>query len=357
VVEEQPVMESKAVVRLSGQAIELNAVPADVLIRTISGMQQLVYIFASDNENRKLGQRFRLTESIEQQYKLLCQPSKPGSYLMPLILDGGGQLPLFEDNVWNKLEQFFEAIASGAENEISKLFLDRLFVKRALSEVRKILPKADDSWTFGFRIQSSAAKEIKLGKDSIKRIDDWLTREQPAESMTTITGELIKIDFDERKVFLRYPPTHMVIECIYSDDSEDIMIENRRQYIQVTGQFTLDANGNPIKLTEVTRIEPLDLSPLMLSELTCKQRKFRFKQMTQFVPQLEDEYKQSLFVEVPEMCVNAFACTREELVDEISEQLDHAWTQYVLCDDDLLTPEAIAVKEYLKNVVEVSDAA
>ena len=76
-----------ATVRLSGHAVEEHAVPAGVLIRVLSGMQQLVYIVASDSGNRKLVQRFRVADDIERDYKLMCKVPEPGSYSLPLSLE------------------------------------------------------------------------------------------------------------------------------------------------------------------------------------------------------------------------------------------------------------------------------
>ncbi len=357
-------LKTMAVVRLIGQAPDSHAIPADVLIRTLYGLQRLVYLVASDSENKKLGQRFRVADSIERQYKLVCKLPQPGSFAVPLTLerDDPQQLNILSDisyvNVFQKVEDLFQAIQTGAKDGISNIFSDRTFAKRALIEVRKLLPNADDSWKLGFTYEETPEpSEVMLTKESVKHIDDWLTQESPSESVITITGELIKIDFDERKLYLRYPPSRQVIECIYSDEMEDTMIENRRQYVQVTGEFTVDADGNPIKLTDVTRIEPLDLSPIVLREVTYKKRMFLFTEPLQFAPQLDEEGKQLLVIDKPDLGLNVFARTREELVEEISEQVAFLWDEFALAEEDSLTPEAQKLRNAILKAVKARDAA
>ena len=344
--------ESEAIVRLSGLDVASNAIPVDVLISTLAGMQELVFIAAAANDNVRVAQRFKKSESARQKYKLLCQPAKAGSYMMPLALSNSGHVPLFQDPVWQQIEDFFGALASGSEGQIGRLFGDSSLTKRALAEVLKMLPKAGDSWNFGFSRNSSKVGEIRLGRVDAKRIDHWLTYdEDSSEAVTTITAKLQKIDFDERKISVKYPPTSQIIECFYTDDVEEDMIDYRREYIQVTGQFTLDENGNPNKLTKVSRIVPLDLSPLVLGELRYKQRRFSFRTTQVFSPSLESEYKQSLFVERLDLGIHAFGLTREELVEEMAIQMNYCWEEFVECENETMTPNAMVLKNNLSEMV------
>lgn len=350
-------LEQSATIRLSGQAVENNAVPADVLVRTVDGMQQLVYLLAASQTDRRFASRFRIPEKLEQEYRLLCMPAKAGSYAVPLALyplEHFGQLPILDDrqSVFDTVEKVFAAIVRGAVDELSKIFQDRGYEKRALLEIRKFLPKADEPWQLGF-LRSNQTTEVILKSDCLKKIDGILLRHVPEESRMTITGELIRIDFDERKLTLRYPPTKKLIECIYSDDVEDSMIENRRQYVQVTGEFTLDNEGLPIKLTQVLSMEPLDLAPFELKYLDYNGRLFRFKHVLRLSPFLDDDSKQLLTVIEPELGLDACGTTRIELIDDVIAQIDYNWTEFACCDDDALTEDAKMLKKSLLEKLEV----
>jgi hypothetical protein len=346
-----------AEMRLSGAATEQNSVPSDVLVRTLASFQQLVYIMASDEEHKTVDKRFRIASDIEQNYKLMCEIPKAGSYSVPLTLPAPQlAIPGLPD-IFDRVYDFLSAVAEGDMAKVERSFKDSGFVKRGLQEAKRLLPSADDSWIFGFKSKNKTT-EIKLGKNSVKPIEDYLTRKNtPTESVTTITGELVKIDFDERKVFLRYPPTAQEIQCIYSDDLEDEMLENRRQYIQVTGKFTLNASNEPIKLTDVTLIEPLDLSVMRLSEVSHGGKKYRFKPSLQVTPELEPDEKQHLIVTHPGFDLLVYGRTREELVAEIAFQAKILWQEYALCPDEELAPEAKVLKDYVLAHMEQFDAA
>jgi hypothetical protein len=347
--------ESQAVVRLIGQPANLHAIPADVLVRTIAGLQQLVYIVASDAEHRSFSQRFRVSSDIVRDYKLVCLVPSAGSYAMPVRLERPRQLKFVETKpILEKVHALMTCVSEGNLDAVHTVLTDNTFAKRALDEIRKLLPNADDSWKIGFSTNNGHQKaEVVLAKEAVKQIDDWLMVQFAPEAVITITGELIRIDFDAHKVDLRYPRTRKVIECIYSDDLEDVMIENRRDYIQVTGEFTVDADGNPTKLTRVSRIEPLDLEPIILSVVTFNKRRFFFKEPLWLEPELEKEDKQLIEVEYAALGLNAFARTREELIDEVCEQIAFLWDAYAQADDSKLTPEAQQLKEALLKSVSV----
>ena len=119
----------------------------------------------------------------------------------------------------------------------------------------------------------------------------------------------------------------------------------------------MDSAGVPIKLTDVIRIEPLDLSPIILSGVFHNKRRFRFKRIFKFGLELEEDCKQLLIVDNAELGLNVFARTREQLIDEIGEQVAFLWDAYARCDDEKLTPEAQKLKQSVLNAVEVDDAA
>jgi hypothetical protein len=186
----------------------------------------------------------------------------------------------------------------------------------------------------------------------VDRIDDWLTQDTPDDAVLTVTGELIRIDFDKQLVVLRYPPTRQEIECIYLEELEDSMIENRRQMIQVTGEFTLDADGHPTKLTDVTRIEPVDISPINIREVSRGDKKLRLKIPLFLTPKLDEETQQLLVAEEPQIGLHVFAYTRDELIHEINEQMIMMWDEYVNVDVDELASDAQRLRETLLRRLE-----
>ena len=257
-----------------------------------------------------------------------------------------------------KIEALLSAIQNETPDTLFAPFPDGKVRNRALREVRKLLPKPGEGWKFGF--QQGDSPEVLLTSDSaIAVIDRELTQDTPEDTVMTVTGELIRIDFDKRTVVLRYPPTRKEIECVYVEELEETMIENRRALIQATGQFTLDDEGNPTQLTDVTQLEPVDLSPITLKVVHSHGRDFRFRQPLTLKPSLDEESQQLYVVEAADLTLLAYAQTREQLLQEIAEQIAFMWDAYVNAVEDDLAADALRLRQRLReDIWEVSrDAA
>lgn len=345
--------EAGATIRLTNDTDGMQEVPADILARALSGMQQLVYLIATAQEHKTIGVRFRLSQEIQQRYSLSCRIPQSGSYAIPIALrtdDGKSSLFTNYSELLGKAETLFSAIQTNSLETLFDAFPDGKVRNRALREVRKLLPKPGEGWKLGF--QQGDRPEILLASDSvIPIIDRELAQDTPEDTVMTVTGELIRIDFDKRTVVLRYPPTRQEIECVYVEELEETMIENRRALIQATGQFTLDDEGNPTKLTDVTRLEPVDLSPIILKIVHWQGRDFRFRQPLMLHPSLDEESQQLYVAEAPDLTLLAYAQTREQLLQEIGEQIAFMWDAYVNSSEDDLAADALRLRHHLAEVV------
>jgi hypothetical protein len=131
-----------------------------------------------------------------------------------------------------------------------------------------------------------------------------------------------------------------------------ILIDNRRQMIQVTGTFTLDIDGHPIKLSNVTQIEPLDLSPIILREITWEDRTIYLKEPLQLKPELDEDTKQLLIVTKPGITLHSFAYTREDLIHGINEDVMVMVDEYYYEDNEKLASDALALKRKLHSIID-----
>lgn len=341
-----------AKIRLTNDEEGMHEVPADVLVRALAGMQQLVYVIATAQEQRTVKSRLRVPQEIQQRYSLSCQLPQPGSYAMPIALGTGKTDPSLFTNYKRLLstaEGILRAIQQGNLDGVFEVLPDSKLRNRALREVRKLLPKPGEGWRFGF--QRGDGPEVLLSSDTaIATIDRELTQDSPEDTVMTVTGELIRIDFDKRTVVLRYPPTHTEIECVYVEELEETMIENRWGLIQATGQFTLDQEGNPVKLSNVTRLQPIDLSPITLRSAHWSDRVFRFSEPLVLQPELDEESQQLYVVEEPSLTLVAYARTREQLLQEINEQVALIWDEYVQAEDETLALDALELKQRFLGV-------
>lgn len=106
---------------------------------------------------------------------------------------------------------------------------------------------------------------------------------------------------------------------------------------------------------DVSRIEPVDFSPLVIREL--ENIPLRLKAPLELVPTLDEESQQYLCVTETTLGLDAFALTREHLFDEVQEQLCMLWQEYGRAPEAELDHTARPLKVTLGGRMEEAHAA
>jgi hypothetical protein len=149
-------------------------------------------------------------------------------------------------------------------------------------------------------------------------------------------------------VTIIYAPRHRGLDCYYSEDIEPMLLENRRDLIQVTGRVIMDDGGHPSKIVEVGEIRELDLSPFIVSEISGAGWRIRSSQSFPLVPFLS-ESEQLICLQHEPWGLDVFAPTRSELFGEFKEQMGLLWEEYAREDDAVLSGPALKVKLALRE--------
>ncbi len=337
--------DKEALIRITGAETDENTVPAEILIRVLSGMRQTTFLLAASSLKQPIRQRFKPTEEMRQRYELRCELPRSGSYALPIKLQD-------DLHLLDKLFAFMEAVSAGLHEAVMDVVPDSAYRNRALREFVKFLPKPGERWGVGFSVENG--KEVRVDTKCARIIERWFTEEEPRDAVMTVTGELIGIDFDQNKVQIRYTPTGRLIECVYRPEIEDTIIESRREPIQVTGKFLLDEEGNPIRLTDVTRIEAVDLSPMSFERIEQGERVLEFIEPLALTPELDEDSSQYYELRDETLDLFVYAQTREQLADELADQLFMLWDEYAQENPDHLTPAAqharLELRRRLKEV-------
>lgn len=339
-----------AIIRFFGPRIsEQGEVPLDVLVKTLDGFQQTAFILEAEMEGLEIKQRFKPNCAIKKAASLVCGVPTKGSYSLPICLNEIGEFTPSGETVLDKAFKVFEYIAKKTVDDFKSLVPDSRFREKILQIVSGFLPKAGDRWEIEY--SQTGKTSVILNHSTKSRIKEWevsISDEEQEEPVMTVTGELIKIDFSRNSVSIRHPVSQREIECVYLPEIEDTLIDSRRDLIQVTGQFTLDEHGLPTKLTDVTKIEPVDLDHFTIAEIFFNGDLFFVEPALEIQPKL-DETKQYLVVEVEELDLNVCGITRDVLVEEIQEHLNMLWIEYANEDDAKLTESSKKLKQSLKS--------
>ena len=338
--------DATAELRIFGTEPGDNNVPVDVLVRMLNGLQQMTLIFAAVAEHQDFQYRFKPSAELRSRYTLRCGIPQPGSYVMPVSLvdsSAQGQLQPPPDILGN-IRRFIGAAATDNGRQMHELLPDSRYRERALRELRSVAPKGGDQWTASFSLPDQTVASIDARVTRV--VERLLAAGAEEQTVMTVTGELVKIVFDERKLTIRYPVNNREIECSYLPEIEDDLLESRRGPIQVTGTFTLDVDGQPNRLSDVTRIEAVDLSPLTFGRIEGDGHALSATPELRLVPHL-DETKQLYVVEDEALDLSVFAYTREDLADEITAHLLFAWDTYAKADPATLAPKAQELRTVL----------
>jgi hypothetical protein len=125
-----------------------------------------------------------------------------------------------------------------------------------------------------------------------------------------------------------------------------MLLENRRDLIQVTGRVIMDDENHPKKIVEVEQVRDLDLSPFVLGEFKATNFGLKPQRHLQLQPVLS-ENQQLVCLDHASWGLDVFAATRSQLFEELTEQLLMLWIEYARETDDLLSQPAIQVKRQL----------
>jgi len=340
-----------ALLKIEGGEADRHEIRAESLVAVLAGLQKLAYLLAAVESRQEFGERLKPSRAMRESFSLRCGMPEPGSYVLPLGMGSPNQLPV-ADHLLKQMQDIWAALAEQDNDTLSRL-LPVAILHRALREIQKFLPKEHEGLRFSLRMRTSPEPAFLTWRTS-RFISECLALKVSEDAVMTVTGELQRIDFAARQVTILYPPTRREIVCTYLPEIEDSILEARKEPIQVTGRFVLDEDGNPTKLMDVNRIEPIDLSPLVIADLETAA--VALKVPLELAPALDDESQQYLCVEDPLLGLNAFALNRDQLFEEIKEQLVMLWHEYACAADADLDDEARALKARLLSSMEVRNA-
>jgi len=331
----------------TGRLADEHRVPVAVLTDALQGLQRAIHLLAMDHEGVEVRRKDRLSRELERKYALLVSDLKPGSVVITATIgDPTSDLfaPLDIVAVRERFGLVSNAMARANAQELAGLVPDRVRRLRVVEAFRSIIPKKGSGVGLDVR---SAGGEIVLSTELLGQgLKDIMAVSQTEPALQTVTGRLIRIDFDERKVTIVYPPTNRELECIYEEGIEDLLLENPRELIQVTGEVIVDEDNQPKRIVDVNDIREVDLSPFYLAEVQLDDYALRLREPLALTPEL-DESQQLMCLVYPSLGVDVCAFTRDELDEALVVELDVLWRNYAKAEDDRLSPAARELKRGL----------
>lgn len=336
----------------------LHSVPAALLVDTLNGVQRSIHLIALSKERpgRPIVSRARIPKDIEENYQLVCEVPERGSFAMAARVESlqpnFAELPRVEV-VLQALSEVGAAMQAGNWAELVRLLPDRGLLKRVVEQMKQVAPRPGSGW--GLRLRM-AAQELLLNDAWEKRVRHMVAeaesnKEAEAER-ETINGELLGLQFADRKIKMQPLGAKQVLEISYPEELEEYLWERRREKLQITGKVARGLEGEIVSIYDVEAIGQLDLAPIEIREIEFSGARLRLRHALHLHPRLAEESPHFLHVVHEELGLDVFAPTVAELLDEIAESLVVSWREFALADDAVLTKQARALKGRLLAEIE-----
>jgi hypothetical protein len=323
-----------------------HTVPAEVFLRTLEHLQRIVYLLAASEEKMPIRERVALTESFRKRYGLRFGVPKASSFAVPISLGLSPKLPGLDlgPSPLDRTLNVLRSAAQGAWSDLAQAVPDPKYLPRIMNELQAMLPRPGDRWGVALRV---GTESVALDSKTYRSVRDYLSPDGFEDAVMTVTGDLVRVDIAGRRVVIRYRPTGREIPCFCEESALESVLENWSEPIQVTGRFTLDRTGHPTKLSRVTRVEPIDLSPMSFDRIEWHGRQLVFDPPLTLEPTMDEESGQLYILTDKELGIDVFAQTRENVIDELAEQLVFQWDSYAREVPERLTPGARRLREAL----------
>lgn len=336
--------------KLEGSAVKDHSVPFKLLASVLDGMQHTFYCIGQEVSGREPRNRGRIPADILQACELRRIIEKPGSYEVVAEVADSQQIQLFDFDIGKMvLDKYMNLITYLDDNpnnlDIKIMFPDSSHRRRILRSVEMYCPREGDEWELAFDNTVMQRRGV-LTRGVREKISKLVN--PPNVELLTVTGELMRLHLDERKIAILYPDTHRILDCFYDIEIEDFIIGNLKGLIQVTGRVQLDASGHPDKIIDVTAINELDLTAVKLSRISAFDVTLELSQPLIIKPSFED---QEVILEFPDFHIIASGVTREQTIRTFEEDFIWLWKEYALVNDDELTSDAIQLKNNLLSMI------
>lgn len=331
-----------------------HSISANLLCQLAGAFQELALLAATVERNLGTGERIRYTDNFRNEFVVVFSAPEPGSFLLPFSLINK-LMPLCPDTkaVLTTLMVMLTSLSSGETNVPGTEHLSPSYKARFAQLVSKFVPSEENDWSVS--VEANGMDDARLRSVTFSRAMSnhakglFENPPPPKEETMSVIGDLVSIDFEKNELTIRHQQTKKEIDCVFRPEIIDKIVSEREAGVQVTGKFTLDSDGSPKRLTDVTSVVPVDLSPIPISVFSVDSSTIGIADGQPIIlsPKLDEESHQVFVVEDESLGLDVFASTRDELVSEVQSQLAVLWREYALEDDSKLTDSAIALKQRL----------
>ncbi len=326
-----------------------HTVPAPVLVDSVASIQRVVYLLAKFARREELGRRASFSRALREAFALQCRVPEPGSYAMPFEIGRAAHSPPVggeADEVRRLFRRVTTAVGKGNVDAVRALVPDPHYLDCLGDAYRKAAPPPRSGVSFWLEdhrrrtILDSRKMEAAFGnlKGRIER-KQWVRED-------TISGMLVGMDFDERRIRLTRPDGKSV-SAYYDEESELPLIEHRRGWVGLTGDVLYDEHGQALSVTHARNFVCFDEDTIELSNVHFYNVAYRASPPLRF--NISYDPHDELYDLDGEFGISVSAASRFDLHDELREALSMLWIEYGEESPEKLSPKAQRLRSDLRK--------
>lgn len=337
-----------------------HTLPAPALVQALQQFQRVVHLLAMAEEGREVRQRARVTHDIERRFPLVCRIPEDGGYALPVDL-GDTTHQLFDAQAMIKLSEHTRdvigAVNDGDSAELIRLIPDRAFRKGVVSAFSTMQPPKRSGIIVS--IEDYRHKKLLNGIGAEERIKALLSQQANDTAMMMpayVTGTLIEMKFQERRLSLQLLNTGRALEANYNDDFEAVLLDHPRDLIQVHGNVVYGSDDIPVAISDVDQILDIDDSPIEVRTINVDGILLQSNSQSISFTVTFDRNDQVYEASGP-FGIAVGAETRPDLEQQIDDELTMLWREYATADPAELTRAAQKLRnELIAEFMDISDA-
>jgi hypothetical protein len=330
-----------------GEATRDHTVPAAALVQAVQSIQRSIQLLASAYEGQEPKQRFRVSHDMERKYAVVFSLPQNGGYDLPYHI-GSTAVALFDPDDIAAVTKQYQDVLAAIDSENAQALRRAVPMadtrRKLLSEFKKMQPPRRIGVIVS--IEDASGKRLLDGRTVAEKLAPLAEVTPSVVQTRLVTGRLDALEF--QKFSLRMTlPTGKTLEGTYADDFEPMLVENRRQLIQVRGEAILNDDGSLHALNNITEIIEIDDSPITIMDFSAVQGPLRATQPLEFEVTFDADEGIGVYTATGPFHMLASGETRDDLERAIKETLAFLWREYVASDPETLSRDALSLRDQL----------
>ena len=332
-----------------GAGTDSNALPAQVLAKSLQQVQRIVHLLAKIHRGGPFGPRVQIPNEIRSRFGLMCKPPQEGSFDLPVemgdLSNQGSEFSGYSDQeaVYCSFQEVTRAIGKGNGEDFRQLVPDVRFQDALIKAYKSAQPPKRIGVVLS--IKDGSQRTILDGNAFQSTYNQLCSRsnlDAVSRSSEYVIGLLTGMDFGRQRMQIKTSRDHP-LKVDYDKRFEERLCELRNKLVRVHGRVCHDENGQPICLTDIDEV--LDGGILEYSEIALRNVPYTAEPPLTFEVKFDHEHH--LYELRGEFNIVISAKSFSELKESLDAELDMLWVEYAEEDPHALSLDARELRKQL----------